>query len=197
MSNKEQVMKEESKKIINGLNENRIKVFYQLNQLMPITGMSIRSLKYRMKKVKEKYSDMPNLLKRNGRTWQIHYTIIDEFMPVYKKAITTINNHKWETLVTWNTKDSYDVKYHIQLVNELKREIPNTNIAYVIEQDGRGNNHIHAITDGYLMPVTNATNKVLSKYLLNEYNCKYQIENINKRYSITSYLQKGGKITIL
>jgi hypothetical protein len=197
MSNKEQVMKEESKKIINGLNENRIKVFYQLNQLMPITGMSIRSLKYRMKKVKEKYSDMPNLLKRNGRTWQIHYTIIDEFMPVYKKAITTINNHKWETLVTWNTKDSYDVKYHIQLVNELKREIPYANIAYVIEQDGRGNNHIHAITDGYLIPVTNATNKVLSKYLLNEYNCKYQIENINKRYSITSYLQKGGKITIL
>lgn len=197
MSNKEQVMKEESKKIINGLNENRIKVFYQLNQLMPITGMSIRSLKYRMKKVKEKYSDMPNLLKRNGRTWQIHYTIIDEFMPVYKKAITTINNHKWETLVTWNTKDSYDIKYHIQLVNELKREIPYANIAYVIEQDGRGNNHIHAITDGYLIPVTNATNKVLSKYLLNEYNCKYQIENINKRYSITSYLQKGGKITIL
>lgn len=190
-------MKEESKKIINGLNENRIKVFYQLNQLMPITGMSIRSLKYRMKKVKEKYSDMPNLLKRNGRTWQIHYTIIDEFMPVYKKAITTINNHKWETLVTWNTKDSYDIKYHIQLVNELKREIPYANIAYVIEQDGRGNNHIHAITDGYLIPVTNATNKVLSKYLLNEYNCKYQIENINKRYSITSYLQKGGKITIL
>ena len=48
-------MKEESKKNINDINNGRAKIYYQLNQLEEITGLSTRTLKYRMKLVKEKY----------------------------------------------------------------------------------------------------------------------------------------------
>ena len=121
-------MKEESKEIINQINSGRAKIYYQLNQLEGLTGMSTRSLKYRMKEVKVKYSGVSHLLHRNGRAWEIHYTLIDEFLPKYNKKQTTIDNHKWETLLTWNTKDSYDIKYHIQLIHEVKQKLPWVNI---------------------------------------------------------------------
>jgi hypothetical protein len=189
-------MNKEHKIVINELNGNRVKIYYQLNQLQEITGMSIRTLKYRMKIVKDKYSNMPNLLKRDARAWQIHYTIIDEFMPKYTKKQTTIMNHKWETLLTWNMKDDYDVDYHIVLVNEVKEQLPTVNIGYAIETDGRGVNHLHAITDGYKEGVEVAVVGVLNKYLApNQF--RYQVEKINNYSSITSYLKKNGEITLL
>lgn len=189
-------MEEENKKIINDINSTRVKIYYQLNQLEDITGMSPRALKYRMKIVKEKYSNVPSLLYRTGKAWQIHYTLIDEFLPKYNKKQTTVDNHKWETLISWNTKDNYDVNYHIQLINEVKQQIPTANIAYVVEVDGRGFNHIHAITDGYKENVEVATLNVLKKYLdYSQYRC--QVEKINNYGSTTSYLKKSGTITIL
>lgn len=189
-------MKEEYKKIINSVNDSRVKIFYQLNQLEEMTGMSPRALKYRMKLVKEKYSGMPNLLFRNGRPWQIHYTLISEFMPRYKKAETNVTNHKWETLITWNMKDDYDVNYHIQLINEVKEQLPFVNIGYVVEIDDRGVNHLHAITDGYKDDVEVEVTGVLNKYLDSKL-YRHQIEKINNRGSITRYLKKNGGITIL
>jgi hypothetical protein len=189
-------MKEECKKIINEVNGSRAKIYYQLNQLGAITGMSTRTLKYRMKIVKEKYSNLPSLLNRSGKSWRIHYTIVYEFFPKYKKNQTNVINHKWETLLTWNTKDDYDVNYHIQLIKDVKKEIPNVNIGYVVELDGRGVNHLHAITDGYKESVEVAVVSVLNKYIAsNLYH--YQIAKINNHGSITSYLQKNGGITIL
>jgi hypothetical protein len=189
-------MKEEHKNVINELNGTRVKIFYQLNQLEAKTGLEKRTLIYRMKTVKEKYGGMSNLLYRDGRAWQIHYTLIDEFMPKYKKKQTTISNHKWETLVTWNTKDKYDVNYHIQLISEIKEQLPSVNIGYVVEVDGRGVNHLHAITDAYKENLEVAVTGVLSRYLeTNQYRC--QIEIINNRGSNTSYLKKYGEITII
>jgi hypothetical protein len=189
-------MEENTKQIINNINGNRTKIYYQLNQLEQITGLSKRSLKYRMKDVKVKYSDISSLLYRTGRAWQIHYTIIDEFMPKYAKKQTTIDNHKWETLLTWNTKDAYDVNYHVQLINEVKRELPSVNIGYVVETDGRGVNHLHAITDGYKDSVEVALVGVLDKYIATS-SYRYQVEQINNISSTTSYLKKSGTITIL
>lgn len=189
-------MKVNAKEIINNINSSRIKIYYQLNQLEEITGLSPRTLKYRMKLVSEKYANIPNLLKRNGRAWQIHYTIIDEFMPIYTKSQTTLSNHKWETLVTWNMKDDYDVKYHTQLINEVKEKLPSCNIAYVIEMDGRNFNHVHALADGYNDEVTNAVSEVLEKYI-NKSDYRFQVEKINNRSSVTNYLKKSGTITII
>lgn len=189
-------MKKEYKEIINDVNCSRAKIYYQLNQLEYITGMSERSLKYRMKIIKEKYTNIPTLLHRNGRAWQIHYTIINEFMPKYKKNQTTVINHKWETLLTWNTKDNYDVKYHTHLISEIKENLPSVNIGYVIETDRRGVNHLHAVTDGHKESVEKTVNLILTKYIdRSQYRC--QIEKINNNGSIISYLKKSGEITII
>ena len=189
-------MKESTKEVINNINSSRAKIYYQLNQLQTITGMSIRSLKYRMKEVKKKYLDIPTLLNRDSNKWQIHYTIINEFMPIYKKKHTNIMNHRWETLLTWNMLDSYDVKYHQQLISEVKDELPAVNIGYVIELDGRGVNHIHALTDGCKDEVEVAVASVLEKYIgTTQY--RWQVEKINNHSSVTNYLLKSGEITII
>lgn len=189
-------MKEENRIAINKINGTRSKIFYRLNQLNNMTGMSERSLKYRMKIIKEIYKDVPSLLRRTGRSWEIHYTLIDQFLPKYKKNQTNLTNHKWETLVTWNTLDNYDVLYHIQLIKEVKEQLPSANIAYVVEKDERGVNHIHAITDEFKDNLEVAVAAVLEKYLAKK-DYRSQIEKINNKNSITSYLRKNGEMTII
>jgi hypothetical protein len=189
-------MKEENKKIINEVNANRAKIYYQLNQLEEKTGMSPRALKYRMKEVKEKYAGMSNLLFRTGKSWAIHYTLIKEFLPKYKKKQTNVTNHKWETLITWNMKDDYDVNYHIQLLTEVKEHLPSVNIGYVIETDKRGIYHVHAITDGYKDNIEVAVGNVICKYI-SKSDYRAQVEIINNHGSVTTYLQKYGGITII
>ena len=189
-------MKERYNELLDKINSGRIKIHYKLNELVEITGLCNRSLKYRMKAVKEKYDNVPSLLRKKGREWMIHYTILDEFMPKYQKHETNIYNHKWETLVTWNLKNNYEVKYHVELIEQIKGNLPACNIAYVIEQDARGFNHLHAIVDEDNDNVEKVVNAVLSRYL-EKTDYKSQIEKINNKSSITTYLQKSGKITII
>ena len=190
-------MKEECKKIVNELNDNKTKIYYQLNQLEKITGMSTRSLKYRMKLVKEKYSGLPNKLHRIGRAWQIHYTILDEFMPKNIMRKPTFNNSPWETFITWNLKNNYDVEYHIELIKEVQDEFPfPVNIAYVVEQDKRGYNHLHAIADTDKINMKNTVARVLKKYLETT-DFRYQVTEIINKASVISYLKKNGTATII
>lgn len=190
-------MKEEFKKIVNELNDNRVKIYYQLNQLEEITGMSARSLKYRMKLVKEKYSGLTNKLNRVGRAWQIHYTIIDEFMPKNRMPKPNLTNSPWQTFITWNLKNNYDVKYHIELIKEVQEEFPFcVNIAYVVEQDKRGYNHLHAIADIDKVNMKKCVESVLKKYLETT-DFRYQVAAINNKASVIYYLKKNGAATII
>ena len=189
-------MKEKYNELLEKINGNRTKLYFKLKELETITGLCSRSLKYRMKKVKEKYSNIPSLLTKKGRDWQIHYTLIDDFMPKYNKSQTNIFNHKWETFVTWNMKNNYEVKYHIELIGQIKKKLPSANIAYVIEQDGRGYNHIHAIVDDNKDEVENVVSNVLRTYL-DKSDFRTQIEKINNKGSITNYILKSGEITII
>lgn len=189
-------MKEKYNELLEKINTGRIKIYYKLNELETVTGLCSRSLKYRMKLVKEKYSNIPSLLAKKGREWQIHYTLIDDFMPKYNKSQTNIFNHKWETFVTWNMKNNYEVKYHVELIEQVKEKLPSAKIAYVIEQDGRGYNHIHAILDNNKNEVENVVTEVLTTYL-EKNDFRTQIEAINNKGSVTTYLLKSGEITII
>jgi hypothetical protein len=85
-------MKKECINLVNESNKNRSNIYYKLNQLTVITGLSPRMLKYKMLIVKQKYAGVTNLLKKEGKSWQIHHSIINEFMPVYKRK--SIDNSK-------------------------------------------------------------------------------------------------------
>lgn len=189
-------MKEKYNELLEKINSGRIKIYYKLNELETITGLCSRSLKYRMKIVKEKYNNVPSLLAKKGREWQIHYTIVDDFMPKYNKSKTTIFNHKWQTFITWNMKKNYEIKYHIELIEQVKEKLPSANIAYVIEQDKRGYNHIHAITDEFKDEVQIAVGNILNTYL-EKSDFRTQIETINNNSSTINYLKKSSQITII
>lgn len=189
-------MKENSKVIINKINSNRSQIYYKLQDLKELTGLSDRSLKYRMKTVSEKYSNMPSLLRKEGRAWNIHNTILVEFLPKYRKSQTSIYNHPWKTFLTWNMADNYDTKYHNQLIRELKDFLPNANIAFVIEADTRGYNHLHAMLDIERDEVEVEVKKVLNRYLIaSQYRC--QVEKINNTIVTVQYLKKNGELTII
>lgn len=189
------IMKNEN--IVNEINKSKVKIFFKLNQLPEITGLKIRALKYRMVEIKNKYANIPSLLKKEGRYWQIHYTIIDEFLPKKTRKQTNIYTFDWQNLVTWNPLKNYDVAYHVELVHQIKKQLPNNTILYAVETDLRNINHIHFITDAQKDELETVVNNTLQLYLThkigNKLNKEYYLE-INKifnKYNLVSYLRKA------
>ncbi len=182
---------------INEINKTRIKLYYNLSELIPITGLKTRTLKYRMLEIKEKYIDVPNLLRREGRSWKIHYTIINEFMPKYSPTTKTIYNENWTSTSTWNPKHNYTGDYHSHLVNEIKSLLPEDKLVYTIETDKRGVHHVHLMCTAKTLDLANAVETVLGRYLDLKRECMIQTTKIHNKYSLFEYLRKaslGGAI---
>jgi hypothetical protein len=179
------------KKLINEANENRIKLFYNLSELTTITGLKIRTLKYRMLQVKERYADIPNLLRKEGRTWKIHYTLIIEFLPKYNNTNKTIYTENWVSTSSWNTKNNYTIDYHLKLIDEVKKQLPSCKIGYTIERDKRGVNHVHLISTAKPNELTIAVESVIHLYL-DVTECRVQTNKINNKYSMVEYLRKAS-----
>ncbi|MGZ0014825.1 hypothetical protein [Yeosuana sp. AK3] len=177
-------------KTSNNSNSGRLNVYYRLNELNKLTGLSSRMLKYKMLKVKNKYANAPNLLTKDGKSWQIHYSILNEFMPVNKLKSNTISIDNWTSFVTWNPFDNYDVDYHYQLIKEIKAEVPETKIRYTIELDKRGNNHVHFICDSPTFKTKKIVEKVLFKYF-NWYEITYKVSDIVNKFNSINYLTKA------
>ncbi len=184
-------------KLLNEINKTRIKIYYNLNELTDITGLKTRALKYRMSEVKEKYTYIPHLLRKEGRSWKIHYTLIIEFMPKYTSSTKTIYNENWISTSTWNPKNNYSIDYHVQLVYEVKAQLPEHKIAYTIEMDKRGVHHVHLMSTAQTIDLANAVEIVLGRYLDIKKECMIQTTNIHNKYSLFEYLKKaslGGAI---
>jgi hypothetical protein len=183
-------MKEKYNKLVNESNMKRSNIYYQLNQLNDITGLSERMLKYKMLKVKQKYVGVTSLLKKDGKKWKIHESIVNEFMPVNKRKKHNENNYNWKSFVTWNPFQNYDADYHVEIVNQIKNEMPDNIIKYTVELDGRGYNHVHFISDATVPQ----TKKIVEKVILNYFSwfeITYQVAEINNKYSSVSYTRKA------
>lgn len=177
-------------KLIEECNSKRSNIYYRLNQLGSITGLSPRMLKYKMQVIKQKYQNVPSLLCKVGRKYRIHISIINEFLPIRNRKNRTVTTYKWKSFATWNMAGSYDKEYHQQLIKEVKEELPTDYFNYTIETDSRGFNHVHLMTDATTLELTNAIRLVLGKYLsIDEY--RLQVNNINNKYSSVQYLGKA------
>lgn len=188
-------MNQEFNELLNECNKVRVKVYYQLKDLEVITDLSKRSLLYRMKKIKLKYMGVSRLLFKKGRSWQIHYTLIDEFMPKYKKG-SNIFNYGWKSFITWNLKNNYDVAYHKHLISEIRNLIPNSIFIFSIERDKRGVHHLHAITDVNISYASKYVMGVLNNYL-KPFEFIAQIAEVNNKYSAVTYIKKQSEISII
>jgi hypothetical protein len=183
-------MKEECIKLVNDSNKNRSNIYYKLNQLTALTGLSLRMLKYKMVNVKKKYAGVTNLLNKEGKCWRIHHSIINEFMPLNKRKVKEDDNYCWSSFVTWNPIENYDADYHVQLIKEIKSNLPNNTIKYTIELDRRGYNHVHFVIDAIPSKTKKAVDSVLLKYF-KWFEIMYQITEIKNNYSSDEYLQKA------
>lgn len=181
-------MKEECINLVNESNKNRSNIYYQLNQLTAITGLSLRMLKYKMLNVKEKYAGITNLLKKEGRCWFIHASIVSEFMPINNRSIK--DSCDWLSFVTWNPFQNYDVDYHIQLIKEIKSKLPDNTIKYTIELDRRGYNHVHFISDADYSKTKKVVDEVVLKYF-KWFEVTYQVTEIISKFRSDNYLQKA------
>jgi hypothetical protein len=183
-------MKEQYNQLVNESNKKRSKIYYQLNQLTEITRLSPRMLKYKMLKVKDRYEGVTNLLKKEGRNWQIHYSIINEFMPINKRKSNDETSYQWSSFVTWNPFQNYDADYHVELIKEIKSNLPDNTIKYTIEIDKRGFNHVHFISDAEVSKTKKMVEKVIFKYL-SWSEVSYQVTEIKNKFSSDEYLQKA------
>ena len=176
--------------LIEECNSKRSNIYYRLNQLIDITGLCPRMLKYRMKEIKQRYKNIPSLLRKEGRCWKIHISIVNEFLPKRNRKGRTLFTHRWESFATWNTKCSYDLAYHLELIEQVYSKIKPYKIKFTIEEDGRGTKHVHFISDANKSELTDAITVVLDKYLSKkEY--KLEVNNINNKHSAVQYIGKS------
>jgi hypothetical protein len=143
-----------------------------------------------MVEVKEKYKDIPMLLHKKGKYWQIHYTLTELFLPKYTMTYSKLFDHHWTSLCTWNPKNNYDVDYHVELVHEIKKEAPHNSFAYVVEQDKSEKNHTHLISDLPKDALHEIVTKVLYTYIENPKEIQIKTEKINNRHNVVTYLMK-------
>lgn len=179
------------KRLINDTNEKRIKVFYNLTELEGLTGLSTRALKYRMLVVKKKYKEVPSLLSKKNREWQIHYTIVEEFIPKYKTKNRVVSTYDLKSMATWNPKCNYDVQYHLEVIKEIKEQLPDNIITYVVEKDGRGVNHTHIVSDATTLNLNTVLNNTLRKYMTDEEGIQILVEPITNKFSTIEYIRKA------
>jgi hypothetical protein len=182
-------------KSINEISKPRVegfgKLYYNLSELTSKTGLSIRALKYRMLSVKERFKGSPQLLSKQNRQWKIHYSLLPEFDPKYNLKTKTEYNYQWNSTVTWNPKDSYDIQYHIILVDELKRCLPNSKLFYAIEIDKRGVNHTHLLSEVSPEELNNAVESIFTKMLYRQQDWQVKVEPVFDRYALVEYLKKA------
>ena len=177
--------------IINRCNAHRAKIFYKLKDLIILTGLSSRMLKYKMLKVKKKYAEIPSLLRKEGTSWKIHISIVNEFLPVRKRK----ESHKtqtleWRSMVTWNMANSYETAYHLELLHQIKLTESSSTFRYVIENDGRMVKHVHFLTNCSALRIKEVVRQVLSNYMeVKEY--VLNVRPLRNTYSALQYLNKA------
>ncbi len=59
------------------------KTYLKFSEVLEITGISERTFRYRIKELKTKYKNNPELLHKKQHSWKIHQSILFEFNPKY------------------------------------------------------------------------------------------------------------------
>lgn len=159
------------------------------NTIMLRLGISERTFRYRIKELSNKYQNNKNLISKTNNKWRIHYSLMDEFNSKYKPRKETAYNTKWKSFITWVPRDSYDVLYHLLIIDEVKQELPSVRIEFQIEETRNGCNHVHGLSDANDNIIRPALKKVMDKYF-KSYEVRYDVEPVLNNYKAINYLNK-------
>lgn len=170
-----------------------MKQYYNLKEVGYIVDLKKRQLMNRIKKVKIKYENKPELLKRNKREWRIHKSIIFEFD---RKRVTKSERlMRSNTLVTVSPDGHYDVESNMEILKKINEELnKNSSIPIKIEyfiQQGElgGKNHIHFITN-----LTMDYEKKLRRYANYYTQCNVDVRPVYEVHELIAYLRREVKL---
>lgn len=183
-------MKEEKIKfnsLVRQLNNRRYKKSYKLKDLVEVLGISYKSLKNMVGEIYNKY-EAHGLILKEGRSYQIHYSMLDKFKLIQPRK-TTIYSHEWKSNISWSTKNKYDKKYHEWLISELKKRTIDVNYIHTIEYDENKRLHVHMLADYEPEQLEPTINDLLTFYLENEY--RLYCNKVNNKGSSVDYLIKN------
>jgi hypothetical protein len=165
------------------------KKYYSTEEIKALSGISERTLRYRLKELAKRYEAVPSLLLKKNRKWQIHYTVVDEFMPKYEPRTYTLSNYPWKSFITWCMVDDFDEQYHLYLIMEVEKALPENAFYFTIEKTKKNVNHVHMISDAESETIKNKVTEILNQYL-QPIHYRLLVENIINRSQIISYLKK-------
>ncbi|RXP64551.1 hypothetical protein EC396_00825 [Lutibacter sp. HS1-25] len=187
--NKKDKIRTEFNEIIKQINSKKYNKWYTLKDLVTIKNISYKSLKNMVKEVYEVYSPQ-GTIRKEGRRYCIHYSILDAFK-LKRPRETTFYSHFWLSNISWATKDYYDKAYHQYLIAQLKLLIPNTNIIETIEQDKSQRYHVHLLADSQPEDIEPIIESLLDFYLDSDKNYRLYCEPVYNTGSSVDYLLKN------
>jgi hypothetical protein len=188
MNNKENI-KKEFNKIIKNLNAKKYNKWYTLKDLVIIKNISYKSLKNMVKEVYSKYNPQ-GTIRREGRRYYIHYTLLDAFKLKRPREMTNYS-YSWFSNISWSTKDKYDKPFHQYLIAELKLLTPTINYIETIELDKSDKYHVHLLADAQPEELKPFIEKFLNYYLDDNRNYKLYCEPVHNTGSSVDYLIKN------
>ncbi|MBZ9630536.1 hypothetical protein LB465_07065 [Salegentibacter sp. LM13S] len=163
--------------------------YYSTTQIIDMVGICKRTMRSRIKLLKEKFKNVPSKLYKENNKWYIERSIVHLFLPKYKSRTSTVYNQNWQTFITWITKDAYDKEYHYRLIAEVQYQFPEGKFMWVIEQTENGVNHVHMVSDLPTKDIQKTINAVLNRYIpATEY--RLEVAPIRNKINVIDYMLK-------
>lgn len=163
--------------------------YYSTTQVIEMVGICKRTMRSRIKELKEKYKNIPSKLYMKDNKWYVERSIVHLFLPKYKSRISTVYNQNWQSFITWITKDAYDKEYHYRLIAEVQYQFPEGRFMWVIEQTNNGVNHAHLVSDLSPEDMQKTIHSVLNRYIpATEF--RLEVAPIRDRINVIDYMLK-------
>ncbi len=170
-------------------NELKMKIYFSSTDVMNMTGISLRTLRYRIAELKIKYKGVTSLMFQKGNRWQIHNNIVGEFLPKYEPRWKNLYNINWQSFITWITLNDYDMDYHRQLADDLAAKHPGIRFYYVLERTDNGKYHAHLLSTGDVKVIEESLRGILSDYIP-YFEYRMEVSEVRNKVMAINYLQK-------
>lgn len=170
-------------------NELKMKIYFSSTDIMNMTGISLRTLRYRIAELKIKYKGVKSLMFQKGNKWNIHNDIVGEFLPKYEPRWKNLYHINWQSFITWITLNNYDMDYHKQLADELAFKNPGIRFYYVLEQTESGKYHAHLLSTGETKEIKKSLKKILDEYIP-YFEYRTEVSEVRNKVMAINYLQK-------
>lgn len=174
--------------------KHKLQDYYTTTEIIRLTGVSERTVRSRIAKLKIKYTGLSRYMYKENDQWFISKLIVDEFYSKYKPRKTTRYNQKWESFITWVMRDGYDDDAHNYLIKKVKEAFPDQDThkdwCFVIEKTKRGVNHVHGLSLLHHDEIFHDIHQVIIDSGIPEKEYDVLVGEVENRHCAEKYLRK-------